>query len=184
MFTLVLILSSALQAQEPKSPQAPADRGTAKGEKDGKPKAEVAAATPEQALRTFLVAMMTKDETTLREVTVPTDDFDWLLKGQAVPAEHVEEFKAQMARQPIRTLKPGDEFTLPGNRKMTIQASEVTADRAILVPEGAPVPNRVRKVDGRWRVDATPIIAGRKAADAARKKAADAANKKAARPDL
>jgi len=170
VFTLVLILSLGLQAPESK-PQAPSGRGTAKGEPDGKAKAGVAAATPEQALRTFLLAMVTKDEPTLRAVTLPTEDFDWLLRGQALPADRVEEFKAQMARQPIRALKPGDEFTLPGNRKVKVRPEEVTAERAVLVPQGAPIPNRLQKVDGRWRVDATPIIAGRKAAEAARKKA-------------
>jgi hypothetical protein len=36
----------------------------------------------------------------------------------------------------------------------------------------APVPTRLRKVDGHWNVSADPFIAGRKAADAARKNAA------------
>ena len=170
MLTLLLALSSALQAPQSKL-QAPAERGATKGEQGSKAKASVAAGSPEQALRIFLIAMMTKDEATLRAVTLPTDDFDWLLRGQAVPSDQAEAFKAQMARQPIRALKPGDVITLPGNRKVTVHKEEVTADRAVLLPEGAPVPNRVRRLDGRWRVDATPIIAGRKAAEAARKKA-------------
>jgi hypothetical protein len=115
--------------------------------------------------------MATKDETTLRAVTLPSDDFDWLLKGQAVPAEHLEEFKAMMAKQPIKSLKVGDEFTLPNHRKMKVPVSDISDEKAVLLPEGAPVPTRARKVDGKWKIDATPIISGRKAADAARKKA-------------
>ena len=179
MFTLVLILSFALQTSESK-PQTPAGSGAAK-EKSGSKKADVAAATPEEAFRTFLVAMMTRDEATLRAVTLPTDDFDWLLRGQALRADQVEQFKAEVAQQPIRSLKPGDEITLPGNRKVPrVLPEEVTAERAVLLPEGSPIPSRLRKVDGRWRVDATPIIAGRKAADAARKKAAQRGAKKKA----
>jgi hypothetical protein len=108
--------------------------------------------------------MMTKDEATLRAVTVPTEDFEWLLRGSPVPPEEVEKFKAQMARQPIRALKPGDEITLPGNRKATVTPQAVTADKAMLLLEGHPLPYQLRRVDGRWRVDADPIIAGRKAA--------------------
>ena len=116
------------------------------------------------------MAMVLKDEATLRAVTLPTKDFDFLLRGEAPPAAQIEAIKAQIAKLPIRVLKPGDEITLPGNRKLTIKAEEVTADRAVLLPEGSPVPNRVQKVEKRWRVDATSIIAGRKAVGAARKK--------------
>lgn len=173
MFSFVLILSLGLQAPESK-PQAPAGRGAARGESGSKAKA----ATPEQALRTFLVAMVTRDETTLRAVTLPTKDFDWLLRGQPLPSDVVDEARAQLARVPIRALKPGDEIILPGNRKIRVRPEEVTAERAVVLPEGSPIPTRLRKVDGRWRVDATPVIAGRKAAEAARKKASRPESKK------
>ena len=182
MLTLILVLSTALQDPQPK-PQAPADREAKKEKSSGKAKADVAAATPEQALRSFFIAVATKDEATLRAVTLPTEELELLLNGQALPTEQVEEFKAMMARQPIRAMAPGDEMILPGKRKMTVQPDEVTAERVVLLPEGSPVPSRVRKVEGRWRVDATPLIAARKAADAARKKAAEAARKKANQPD-
>jgi hypothetical protein len=170
MLVSLLILSTTLQVSGAE-PQAPADRGTAESGARGEAKTEVAAATPEQALRTFFVAMLTKDEKALRAVTLPTEDFDWLLRGPALPAERLQRAKEDLARQPIRVLKAGDEFTLPGGRKAKVRPEEVTADRAVLMPEGAPVPSRCQKVDGRWRVDATPIIAARKAAEAARKKA-------------
>jgi hypothetical protein len=138
------------------------------GVTDAEAKLDAAGATPEQALRTFLIAMLLKDEATLRTVTLPTEDFDWLLRGQAVPADQGEKVKAEVSRQPIRALKPGDEITLPGNRTLTVQPEAVNADNALLLPEGASLPHPVVNVDGRWRVDASSIIAGRKAA-AARK---------------
>jgi hypothetical protein len=126
--------------------------------------------TPEQALRTFLIAMALKDEDTLRAVTLPRKDLEWLLRGQVGPAEQAEKMKSFIRRLPIRALKPGDRFTLPGNDTITVPPDEVTEYRAVLVSEGAPVPHRCYQVDGHWRIDATPIIAGRKAAESARAK--------------
>jgi hypothetical protein len=162
MFTIALVLASVVSAQE----STPQPQGSAEGR-------EVPAATPEQAWRTFLTAMIVKDAATLRAVTLPAParDFEVLLLGQGPPPDQVEAVKAQIAKQKIRVLKPGDEFTLPGGRKLKVQPEEVGDDRAVLLPEGAPLPTRVRKVENRWRVDASPIIAGRKAAEAARKKA-------------
>jgi len=168
MFTSFVALVLAIQAPQSK-PQTPPERGTEKGGQSRRAKTDVTAATPEQAVRNFIIAMSTKDEATLRAVTLPTDDFDWLLQGQAVPADQVEEFKAQIARMPIRVLKPREQITLPGDRRITVQPEEVTADRAVLLPQGAAFPVRCRKADGCWSVDATTIIAGIKPAEAARK---------------
>ena len=168
MLSLVLILSSVLQAQETNLQNSASQ---AKSQGDDASRTKAAPDSPEQALRTFLVAMAIKDAKALQSVTLATKDFDWLLKGEVVPPDHIEEFKQIVAKIPIRSLKPGDEFTLPRNRKMKVRPDEVGPDRAVLLPENAPIPNRVQKVDGRWRVDATPIIAGRKAAEAARMKA-------------
>jgi hypothetical protein len=167
MLKIALVLLCAFQAPATK-PRDPAQTAPA-----NTPKPNVAAATPEQALRTFLIAMLDQDAETLRAVTLPTDDFDVLLAGPRPPAEQLEQIKAQMKAQPIKTLKAGETFTLPGNRKATIKPEEVTPDRAVLLPEQAPLPTRLRKVDGRWKVDAAPMIAGRKAAEAARKKQTD-----------
>jgi len=110
------------------------------------------------------MAMAVKDEETLRAVTMPTDELHWLLQGQDVPPEHVEQVKAQMAQQPIRALKPGDVMLLPGNRKLTVQPESVTDDKALLLLQGDPYPHPVIRVDGKWRVDARIIIATRKVA--------------------
>jgi hypothetical protein len=136
-----------------------------------KAKTAIAAATPEQALRTFLIALVTKDEPTLRAITLPTEDLEYLLRGQAVPADQIAKIKTQIARQSIRTLKPGEAVTLPSKRKLIIEPYEVTDELAVVMQDGARYPYSVKKVDGHWRVDVTPMIASRKAADAASKKA-------------
>lgn len=173
MITLLFIASTLLQTPEPmpqRKVQADAPRDT-QPQADRKDKDDVANTTPEEAFRTFMIAMLTHDEATLRAVTVKTDDFDWLLKGDPVPPEHLEAAKKDI-QKPLRALKAGDEVKLPGNRKVTVQPEEVTADRAVLVADWMAVPTRMWKVDGRWRVDAVPLIAARKAADAAQRKKA------------
>jgi hypothetical protein len=127
--------------------------------------------TPESAFRSFLVAMAFKDDPALRALVLPTDDFDWLLKGEAPPAGQAKAVRESIEKMPIRALKAGDKIEIPvrgGKREMTVQPDEVNDSNAVLLPEGAPIPTRLKKVDGRWRVDARPVIAGRKAAEAAR----------------
>jgi len=110
----------------------------------------------------FLIAMNTKDERTLREVTLPNEDFDWLLKGDKQSDEAIEKFKSSINEDQIHVLQPGDELTLPGNQKMTIKPEEVTKDRVLLLPPGAPLPMACVRQDGHWLVDASPLIAARK----------------------
>lgn len=150
--SLLLTLTLALQAG-----------GTAP-----KSDAKIADGTADQAMRTFLLAMIEADEPTIRAVTLPTDGLEWLWKGTPPPADQVKAMRKAVAELKIRALKPGDTFAMPGNRVITIKPEEVTADRAILVPEEAPVPTRLRKIDGHWKVDPAPAIASRKAADAVR----------------
>ncbi len=131
-----------------------------------------AADTPEAALRSCMLAMITHDEPALKALTLPVPDSDlaWLLKGEAVPAGEIEQARAFFSTMKIRTLQPGDRVELEGGRTITVRPSEVDDSHAVLMSEGAPLPTRVQKLRSRWRVDARPIIAGRKAADAARKK--------------
>jgi hypothetical protein len=126
---------------------------------------------PEEVLRAFFLAMILNDEAQVRALALPADGLELLWKGVPPPPEAEEQVKKQIAGQAIKTLKPGDEFTLPGKRRMTVPDEDVADDRAVMLPEGAPTPTRMRKVDGQWRVDARPLIAARKAAAAAKAKA-------------
>jgi hypothetical protein len=132
---------------------------------------KVADATPEDALRTFMLALMTQEEAALRMVTLPNADLAWLLKGQPAPPEVVKAASAQFAKLPIKRLKEGERVALPKGKQYVVAAHEVGEDRAVVLPQGAPVPTRLRKVDNHWKVAADPFIAARKAADAAMKKA-------------
>jgi hypothetical protein len=63
---------------------------------------------------------------------------------------------------------------MAGGRVITILPEQVSERRAVLLAEGSPIPTDLRRVEGVWKIDATPIIAGRMAADAARRRAAEA----------
>jgi hypothetical protein len=130
--------------------------------------------TPEGSVQAFTFAIATGNEASLRAVTLPlsAEDFAWLTKGEHVPTDRVEEFRRFVEqRMKVRVGRPGEKFPLPGGRVVEIKPEEFAADRSVVVQEGAPLPNHVRKLEGRWRMDAAPVVAGRKAADAARKRA-------------
>jgi len=142
-----------------------------KGASKGVAPPALADATPEDALRTFMVALVAHDEATLRAITLPAPDFEWILKGEAPPPEAMNQIREEFAKQPIKRLKQGDRVTLPRGQVSVVGANEVGEDRALLLPAGAPMPTRLQKVSGHWKVSAEPIIAARKAAEAAQRKA-------------
>jgi hypothetical protein len=164
-----LCLGSEPQAKAGSPPQAKS-RSAATASKE-RSQIKVADATPEDALRTFMLAVMAQDEAALRVVTLPSADLAWLLRGQPAPPEVINGATAQFAKQPIKRLKDGEKVTLPKGKQYVVTASEVGEDRAVLLPQGAPVPTRLRKVDNHWKVAADPFIAASKAADASMKKA-------------
>jgi len=133
---------------------------------------KIADRTPEDALRTFVFAIAVRDELTLRAITLPVEGFEWLMAGRGAPASVIEELKEKLAQQPLRSLKAGDKFTLPRGQAIVVKAEDVGPDRALLLPEGASLPTRLQKVEGHWKVDPSAVIAGRKAAEAARRNAA------------
>jgi hypothetical protein len=144
-------------------------------------KIKVVDATPEDAFRTFMMAIMTHDEAALRVISLPNPnpDFAWLLKGPVAPPEVAKDASARFAKLSIKRLKAGDIFTPPTGKAQTVTAVEVGEDKAVLVLEGTPIPIRCKNVEGHWKVETALLIAGDKAADAARK---TAAAKKAAAP--
>ncbi|MBI1321969.1 hypothetical protein GC170_02110 [bacterium] len=127
---------------------------------------------PEEALRGFLLAIGTQDEAKLRSLSLPHDDFEWLLKGQAVPADIRKNFEEFIDQSPIRTLKAGEVLELSGGRELKVDPGDVSGDRTMLMFGRDPLPHKLRKVDGQWKVDPSSIVSARKAADAARKKKA------------
>lgn len=129
--------------------------------------------TPEGSYKSFFVAMAIGDEPALRAVALPVEGFEWLLMGQRVPADQVAALrKAVLEQMVVRPLKVGESVRMPEGPTYEVKPDDVSDDRAMVIQDTAPLPIRCRKVDGRWKVDPTPIIAARKAAEAARQRSA------------
>jgi hypothetical protein len=134
------------------------------------PGIQLSDATPEAALKTFLLALAAQDAAKLRAVTLPDRDFDWLLKGRPASPELLAEMRKQLENAPMRRLVSGDRVTMPGNRSGTIQPSDVRSGRCVLLPSGARSPTRLQQEDGHWKVFAGPYITARKLAKSERGK--------------
>ncbi len=128
--------------------------------------------TPDAAFRSLLLAMAVGDEPALRRLVLPDDEFAFLLSGDHIPPDQVENFrKAVVEKVALTRLKAGDEVKLLGGRVLKIAPEEVSENRAVLLPQGPPLPLFAYRFKEGWMLDARPIIAGRKAADAARRAA-------------
>jgi hypothetical protein len=125
-------------------------------------KIELADATPEDALKTFLLALAAQDEATLRAVSLPAKNFELLLTGPRATAEQSERLKALLEEKPMRRLKAGDPVKMPDGEPRVIKPDDVREGRVVLWPNGAPLPTRLENVGGHWKVFAATFIAARK----------------------
>lgn len=128
------------------------------------------AVSAEDTLRVFLIASFRKDEAKLKELTRPNDEIAWLLKDP-ISERVAEQLEKQIRQIPIRSLKPGDSVTRKDGRVETVEPGDVSSDRAVLM-FGQSIFYHLRKVDGKWYVDPTRMIAMRKSNDAFLKKQA------------
>ncbi|WP_165250235.1 hypothetical protein [Paludisphaera soli] len=145
----------AASLAKPTGAEKPADEGV-----------EIRDRTPEDALRTFLLAIAAKDRDLLRAVSLADESLDVLVAGLDAPAPpgSLGALQSRFDRMTFRRLKAGDRVTMPGGRGGTIQPSDVREGRVVLLPEGQRTPTRLELVDGRWKVFARPFIAARGAA--------------------
>jgi hypothetical protein len=131
----------------------------------------LANSTPEDALKTFLLALAAQDKETLRAVALPDKDLDWLLKGPPDSPERLARMKAQLEEKPIKRLKAGDRVRMPDGESRVIKPVDVRKGRVVRWPEGAPLPLRLEEEGGHWKVFARPLIAARRSAETTRQRA-------------
>ena len=125
-------------------------------------KGELADSTPEDALKTFLVALAAQDEATLHAVTLPDAEFEWLLKGPKAPPDVLARIRAGLEDKPMKRLNAGDRVQMPDGESRVIKPVDVREGRVVLWPAGLPLPSRLDNVGGHWKVFARPFIAALK----------------------
>jgi hypothetical protein len=121
--------------------------------------------TPENALKTFLIAIAARDLPTLRSVTKPHPQLQVLLTGPNTTPDELDQLKVRLAHAPIKRLKEGDLVKMPNGDTRTIQKEDVRTGRVVLWPTGEALPYRIERVGGshgHWKVFAAPLIAARK----------------------
>jgi hypothetical protein len=128
-------------------------------------KVPVADKTPEDALKTFLLALAAQDAETLRAVAMPDTEFPLLLNDQPAPPELFAQLKHRLDVGAMKRLKPGDSVRMPGGELRTIRADELGQNRVVLWPDGAPAPSWIEDVGGHWKVVPRPFIAVRKGSE-------------------
>lgn len=176
-FVEILALSAALLAAPPATGKKPAAKplpGAKKpivaAKKPAPPKAPPEAPltfedSPDGAARGLLVALAERDPAALRAVTLPLPpaDVTLLLGGAPVSADERGRALPLIAGMPMRQMKAGEEIDLGAGGKFVATPGMVDDGRAVIVPQHFPTPLSVRRVNGRWRVDAAPLVAAKKA---------------------
>ncbi len=164
---LIFLAASAAypQAPEPKSPVTKDPR--------------LSRDTPEGTLRVFTLGVLLANEQLVKATIVPVsnEDLTYLIQKPKDAPVSPKELKELCANMKVRALKPGDKFTLPGGKQVTVAEEEVTDEKMILVLADSPIPSRLYKAKGFWWVDATPVIAGRKAVAMSSEQKANASEK-------
>lgn len=121
------------------------------------------AQTPATVLRAFLIALAEGDSAKGGGLIVANPDAEILWQGKAFPPEVFAELSRSLETG-LQPLKIGDRVELPGGKSIVVDESHVNDNRAEFTMPGNPVPFIVVKSDGQWRVDASTVIAARKAA--------------------
>ena len=124
--------------------------------------------TPEDAFKTFIMAIAAQDAETLRAVTLPDDELAWLLRRGPTTGVALEQMKSRLDRRTIKRLKPGDTASMADGTSRILQADDIRADCVVIWLEGASYATTLLDVGGHWKVVIRPFIAAHKAAEAKR----------------
>lgn len=120
----------------------------------------------EKTLKDFMMGVATQDRMTIQRVTMQLTDeeLDILCEGQPIPPNKKEEVIEQIANAKVVKLVAGDTWALPGGKKNLLTEEMFQDGRTMLRMEMDPIPFNVYQVEGRWRVDAGPMVKIRKKA--------------------
>ena len=121
---------------------------------------------PEEAIVKFMLAVMKGDKEGIENTIIPNPDSSILAEGQHAPENTIPILEAELRLAPYERLQPGDSFQIGNGKTHVVQASEINENRLLINQGGSPLPFVLVRLNGVWKVDSKPIIAGRKAAEA------------------
>jgi hypothetical protein len=129
-----------------------------------------AAGTPEAVLIEFLNAMGEGNRAGIERTAVPHPEL-WRL-WQSPPLTPVQKamMKAAIVPSAFRRLKVGEVVQLGNGKELKIDANRINDHTLMIASKDMPLPFILVKGDAGWKVDASPMIAGRKAAEAVRER--------------
>ncbi len=99
-------------------------------------------ATPEQVFRRFLIANLNPDEDTILNLIVDHEEAGILWASGSYPEDVAETLTAQYKHMNI----------------VRVDDVDNNPDRVLLRSSASPIPIHVMRVNGVWKVDASPII--------------------------
>ncbi|MCK6457667.1 MAG: hypothetical protein L6Q92_14200 [Phycisphaerae bacterium] len=116
--------------------------------------------TAEGAVRRFLYAWLAGDETLMQVAILPHERFRQLFAAGWMPDEARREMLQRVLNEPVKEFREGDLYPYgpPGRPKTmrVVAAGELGPDRKLMMLAERGV--IVVHSEGRWRVDAAPII--------------------------
>jgi hypothetical protein len=125
-------------------------------------------AEPETVLREFLKAMVIGDQETGSRLILDNPDTEILWRFP-VPKEHLTEATKSIEGMSLKRMKVDDTYALPNGKKLIVTERDVNPDRLLVIDANEPsIPFILVKSGKRWKVDASPLIAARKAAEKVR----------------
>jgi hypothetical protein len=121
-----------------------------------------------KACRKFLTAMLANDKEGVLSVILPAKDSDILWKGEPVPEKMLAEIAKVLKNLSVVELSEGEKFAMPNGLVLEIKKGMLNENKRFvlvnLLGSKTPLPLWVLKKNGTWKIDASGIIAGRKAA--------------------
>ena len=118
---------------------------------------------PEGTVRRLLLAMLEEDAEKVGELILPHPDAARLTQPRPIGPELHERLKKAYAALPLRRVARGETVRLPNGAALKVGQEHVN-DNSLVIASQRPVrdlPVRVVRQEGRWRVDAGPLIEAR-----------------------
>ena len=109
-----------------------------------------------------MTAFLNGDRETVKGLCVPHPELDLLFNVPLLTTKQREFILAAMKDEPHRVLKSGETATYPSGYKVKVDGDWEKSGTALVVSKSDPIPHRLRRIGGEWKVDPEDFIEMRK----------------------